>query len=51
MWWNFVARSAEGMASARESWARGDGRFGRVHGYFGDPLPAPPLPPGTLKAR
>jgi redox-sensitive bicupin YhaK (pirin superfamily) len=51
MWWNFVARSAEEIASARESWIHGDGRFGPVHGYAGKPLPAPPLPPGTLKPR
>jgi redox-sensitive bicupin YhaK (pirin superfamily) len=49
MWWNFVGRTAEEIASARESWAARDGRFGEVRGYPGDPLPAPPLPPGTLK--
>jgi len=51
MWWNFVGRSAAEIASARESWISGDGRFGEVRGYPGDPLPAPPLPPGTLKPR
>jgi redox-sensitive bicupin YhaK (pirin superfamily) len=51
MWWNFVARSPEEIASARESWMTGDGRFGEVRGYPGDPLPAPPLPPGTLIPR
>lgn len=35
----------------RDSWIAGDGRFGEVRGYAGDPLPAPPLPPGGLKAR
>lgn len=51
MWWNFVARSAEEIASARHSWAAQDGRFGMVRGYAGDPLPAPPLPTVTLKPR
>lgn len=48
MWWNFVARSSEEIADARAAWADGD-RFGVVTGYDGDPLPAPPLPPGRLK--
>lgn len=47
MWWNFVARSTEEIASARDWRLAGDGRFGEVHGYAGDPLPAPPLPPGA----
>jgi redox-sensitive bicupin YhaK (pirin superfamily) len=51
MWWNFVARTHEEIAAARESWMAGDGRFGQVRGYQGDPLPAPPLPPGTLIPR
>ena len=49
MWWNFVARSGEEVARAREDWAAG--RFGRVHGYAGAPLAAPPLPPVPLKPR
>jgi redox-sensitive bicupin YhaK (pirin superfamily) len=51
MWWNFVARTADEIAAARDSWMTGDGRFGEVHGYHGDPLPAPPLPAGTLIPR
>jgi len=51
MWWNFVGRTAEEIASARDSWATRDGRFGEVRGYPGAPLAAPPLPPGTLKPR
>ncbi len=51
MWWNFLGRTAEEIASARDSWAARDGRFGEVRGYPGTPLPAPPLPPGTLRAR
>jgi hypothetical protein len=49
MWWNFVARSGEEIARAREDWAAG--RFGAVYGYPGDPLTAPPLPPVPLKPR
>ena len=51
MWWNFVGRTAEEIASARDSWEARDGRFGELRGYQGAPLPAPPLPPGTLKPR
>jgi len=48
MWWNFVARTSEEIATARDAWAGGD-LFGVVAGYDGDPLPAPPLPAGRLK--
>ena len=47
MWWNFVGRSGEEIAVAREEWASGE-RFGTVSDA-GDPLAAPPLSPGTLK--
>jgi redox-sensitive bicupin YhaK (pirin superfamily) len=47
MWWNFVARTSEEIAIAREQWANGE-LFGVVPG--GDePLAAPALPVGTLK--
>jgi redox-sensitive bicupin YhaK (pirin superfamily) len=49
MWWNFVARTAQEITAARDAWV--GGQFGAVHGGAGDPLPAPPLPPGGLKAR
>jgi quercetin 2,3-dioxygenase len=49
MWWNFVARTGEEIAQARDDWAAG--RFGEVRDYPGDPLPAPPLPPVPLKPR
>jgi quercetin 2,3-dioxygenase len=47
MWWNFVARSGDEVAAAREQWMTG-ARFGAVSGA-GDPLAAPPMPPGRLK--
>jgi hypothetical protein len=37
MWWNFVARTGEEIAQAREDWAAG--RFGEVHGYPADRWP------------
>ena len=46
---NFVGRSHEEIAAARDAWSRGE--FGEVPGYAGDPLAAPPLPPGELKPR
>jgi redox-sensitive bicupin YhaK (pirin superfamily) len=47
MWWNFVARTGEEISTARQEWSDGD-RFGTVLDSDA-PLPAPPLPPGTLK--
>jgi len=52
MWWNFVARTSDEIAQAREAWNAGPGsQFGDVHGYDGERLLAPPLPPGRLQAR
>ncbi|MFS4093831.1 pirin family protein [Streptomyces sp. AF1A] len=50
MWWNFIGRSHEDIAQAREDWTVGT-RFGEVKGYDGDPLPAPELPSVPLKPR
>ncbi|MGW7200285.1 pirin family protein [Streptomyces chryseus] len=50
MWWNFIGRSHEEIERARADWTAGT-RFGEVHGYAGDRLPAPELPPVTLKPR
>jgi hypothetical protein len=47
MWWNFVARSSAEIEAARESWTSG-ATFGVV-AAAGDPLPAPPMPAGTLR--
>lgn len=41
MWWNFVARTPDEIALARDAWQRGE--FGEVRGYRGAPIPAPPL--------
>jgi hypothetical protein len=50
MWWNFVGRTHEDIAQAREDWASGR-RFGPVVGYAGEVLPAPPLPTTRLRPR
>lgn len=47
MWWNFVARTGEEIAAAREAWLDGS-TFGTVPGG-GTPLAPPPPPPGRLK--
>jgi redox-sensitive bicupin YhaK (pirin superfamily) len=49
MWWNFVARSGEEIAQAREDWIAG--RFGTVRDYPCAPLAAPRLPDVPLKPR
>jgi quercetin 2,3-dioxygenase len=51
MWWNFVGRSGEEIASYAEQWNEDSDRFGAVVGYDGARLEAPPLPPVPLKAR
>jgi redox-sensitive bicupin YhaK (pirin superfamily) len=53
MWWNFVGRSHEEIASFRDAWEGEADQFGRVEGYAGTPqrLPAPPLPNARLKPR
>jgi hypothetical protein len=50
MWWNFVGRSHDEIAQAREDWEAGT-RFGTVVGYDGDPLRAPAMPATPLKPR
>lgn len=58
MWWNFVGRSHDEIVGLRDTWQREvvadadpPGRFGRVSGYDGEPLPAPELPNVRLRAR
>jgi redox-sensitive bicupin YhaK (pirin superfamily) len=50
MWWNFIGRSHDEIVADREEWMSGT-RFGVVHGYGGERLPAPPMPTTTLKPR
>lgn len=59
MWWNFVARTDAEIRAAREDWQAQltpdgkhvvDGRFGVVSGDQ-PPIPAPTIPPLTLKPR
>jgi hypothetical protein len=50
MWWNFIGRSQQDIEEGRKDWMEGT-RFGEVHGYDGDPLSAPELPPVPLKPR
>jgi quercetin 2,3-dioxygenase len=47
MWWNFVARTPEEIATATAAWRAGE--FGPVGGYQGDPMPAPPLDAARLR--
>jgi quercetin 2,3-dioxygenase len=51
MWWNFVGRTSDEVTAFREAWNSGEGEFGEVHGYDGDRLLAPAMPPGQLKPR
>jgi hypothetical protein len=51
MWWNFVGRDHDEIAQFRDEWQRETDRFGRVKGYPGDRIPAPPLPNGRLRPR
>ncbi|MGC9665859.1 pirin family protein [Planosporangium sp. 12N6] len=50
MWWNFVGRDHDEIVADRTDWMSGR-RFGTVHGYDGDPLPAPPMPTTRLMPR
>jgi hypothetical protein len=53
MWWNFVGRTHEEIASYRADWESHSDRFGEVGGYTGTTprLPAPPMPATRLKPR
>lgn len=46
MFWNWIGRSHDDIAQAREDWMTGT-RFGEVKGYDGPPIPAPELPRPT----
>jgi redox-sensitive bicupin YhaK (pirin superfamily) len=51
MWWNFIGRTHEDIAEAREDWEAGSDRFGHVAGHDGVVIPAPPLPGVRLRPR
>lgn len=53
MWWNFIGRSHDEVAEAREQYESGSERFGTVEGYTGpvERIPTPQLPPVRLRAR
>jgi quercetin 2,3-dioxygenase len=51
MWWNFVGRTHEEIAEAREAWEAGGARFGHVVGHGAERVPAPPLPGVRLTQR
>jgi quercetin 2,3-dioxygenase len=50
MWWNFVGRSHEEIAAARDDWEHGD-RFGHIPAHGDERIPAPPLPGVRLRPR
>lgn len=51
MWWNFVGRSHQEIADAREAWEARSARFGDVPGHGDVRIPAPPMPRVHLKPR
>ena len=52
MWWNFVGRTHEEIAEARQQWEARSERFGSVAGHTdAERIPAPPLPNVRLAAR
>lgn len=52
MWWNFVGRTHEEVAQAREDWeTEGQDRFGTVPGHGSERIPAPPMPGVRLTPR
>lgn len=52
MWWNFVGRSHEEVARARDDWEHArEERFGVVDGHGGARIPAPELPNVHLTPR
>ncbi|MFF4145315.1 pirin family protein [Streptomyces sp. NPDC001698] len=51
MWWNFIGRSHEDIAKARDEWQNSSDRFGAVEGYPGHRLPAPTLPNAVITPR
>ncbi|WMC10844.1 pirin family protein [Oceanimonas pelagia] len=46
IWWNLVGHSEAEIAEALADWQAGSPRFGKVKGYDGEAMAAPPLPAG-----
>ncbi|WP_286929362.1 MULTISPECIES: pirin family protein [Aeromicrobium] len=51
MWWNFIGRSHDEIAAAREDWEAHEPRYGHVDGHDGQVIPAPPMPHVRLRPR
>lgn len=51
MWWNFIGRSHEDIARAREDWEAASDRFGTIEDFPGGRLPAPALPNAVITPR
>ena len=51
MWWNFVGRTHDEIAEARDAWEARAPRFGHVEGHGDVRIPAPPLPNVRLTQR
>jgi quercetin 2,3-dioxygenase len=51
MWWNFIGRTHQDIAFAREQWNQRDARFGEFEDRIGGWIPAPDLPNVTLQPR
>lgn len=51
MWWNFIGRTHQDIALAREQWNQRDARFGEFEDRIGGWIPAPDLPNVTLQPR
>lgn len=51
MWWNFIGRTQQDVAKAREDWNSRTDRFGKFEDNIGGWIPAPDLPNVSLQAR
>ncbi|MET1133165.1 MAG: pirin-like C-terminal cupin domain-containing protein, partial [Aeromicrobium sp.] len=51
MWWNFIGRTHDEIAAAREDWEALAPRYGHVEGHDGQVIPAPPMPHVRLRPR
>ena len=51
LWWNFVGRTQEEIAEARQQWIDQDPRFGEIPRYDGPRLEAPSLPDQMRASR